>query len=64
MELSEQQVEQVLIHLRSKGIAMHSLEEDLLDHLCCMIEARIDNKSFESVFDEVMLEFSAELYDT
>lgn len=60
MELSEQQVEQVLIHLRSKGIAMPSLEEDLLDHLCCMIEARIDQRSFEEVFHEVMLEFSAE----
>jgi hypothetical protein len=60
MELSEQQVEQVLIHLRSKGIAMPSLEEDLLDHLCCMIEARNDQRSFEEVFHEVMLEFSAE----
>lgn len=60
MELSEQQVEQVLIHLRSKGIAMPSLEEDLVDHLCCMIEARIDQRSFEEVFHEVMLEFSAE----
>jgi hypothetical protein len=60
MELSEQQVEQVLIHLRSKGIAMPSLEEDLLDHLCCMIEARNEQRSFEEVFHEVMLEFSAE----
>lgn len=60
MELSEQQVEQVLNHLRSKGIAMPSLEEDLLDHLCCMIEARNDRESFEKVFDEVMLEFSAD----
>jgi hypothetical protein len=60
MELNEQQVEQVLIHLRSKGIAMQSLEDDLLDHVCCMIEARNENKLFDEVFKEVMLEFSAD----
>jgi len=60
MELNEQQVEQVLTHLRSKGIAMQSLQDDLLDHLCCMIEQRNDTKSFDEVFKEVMLEFSAD----
>jgi hypothetical protein len=60
MELTEQQVELVLSHLRSKGLAMQSLEDDLLDHVCCMIEQRNETKSFDEVFKEVMLEFSAD----
>ena len=44
MGLSEEQIAIIRDHIACSGIRMQSLQEDVLDHLCCVLEAE-DNSS-------------------
>jgi len=59
MNLSEDQVDQVSRLIKRLGVQNRQTGDDLLDHLCCMIEARLSGGSFEKALDEVVKEFPA-----
>jgi len=60
MDLRDDQFEQVSL-LVNRSVSMHSLRVELLDHLCCHIEAQLDSGiSFELAFKEAILQLSPE----
>jgi len=59
MELSDEQVEQVWKIVSNSGFRGQHTGNDLLDHLCCMIESRLPQQSFEKALHEVLLLFPA-----
>ncbi len=60
MELRDDQFEQVSL-LVNRSVSMHSLRVQLLDHLCCHIEAQMDaGISFDSALKEAILQLSPE----
>jgi ribosomal protein S13 len=46
MELTEEQVETIRKRIRDSGITRKDLENDLLDHLCCLVEQEMETSSF------------------
>jgi hypothetical protein len=56
MELSEEQIAFIRSDLQQRGIVDFNLETDLLDHLCCMVEARPE-ESFDNAYREVLKTF-------
>ena len=60
MELRDDQFEQVSL-LVNRSVSMHTLRVQLLDHLCCHIEAQMDaGISFDSALKEAILQLSPE----
>ncbi len=60
MDLQDDQFEQVSM-LVNHSVSMHSLRVELLDHLCCHIEAQLDSGiSFEAAMNEAILQLSPE----
>ena len=60
MDLRDDQFEQVSL-LVNRSVSMHSLRVELLDHLCCYIEAQLDlGISFEAALNEAILQLSPE----
>ena len=60
MELRDDEFEQVSL-LVNRSVSMHSLRVELLDHLCCHIEAQMDaGISFDSALKEAILQLSPE----
>lgn len=60
MDLRDDQFEQVTL-LVNRSVSMHSLRIELLDHLCCHIEAQLDSGiSFEVAFKEAIQQLSPE----
>jgi hypothetical protein len=56
--LTEQQITWIQKEIKIKGIADTSLEDDLLDHICCIIEENLaKGSSFEIAFDLVIEKF-------
>ncbi|MEL6670936.1 MAG: M23 family metallopeptidase [Bacteroidota bacterium] len=56
--LSEFQVQRIAEDLTMLGFSYQALEEELLDHVCCGIEAKMaDGQSFESAYEDIMQEF-------
>jgi hypothetical protein len=50
-QLSEQQIEAICGRLQQEGITDLKLEQDLIDHFCCYMEARMDGGvDFEQAF--------------
>ena len=48
MKLTNEQVDQIRLHIQKSGIRFQSLEDDVLDHLCCILEDEKDpNVNFE-----------------
>lgn len=56
MELSEEQIVFIRNDLQQRGIVDPDLGDDLLDHLCCMVEVRPET-SFDDAYREVMKAF-------
>lgn len=49
--ISEQQQEFILNDIRARGIELVSLQQDLLDHVCCIIEQNLEEDgNFESFY--------------
>jgi hypothetical protein len=59
MELSDEQVDRVSNMLEREGLRNRITGNDLLDHLCCMIEAQLHRTSFESALEQALLQFPA-----
>jgi len=60
MELRDDEFEQVSL-LVNRSVSMHTLRIELLDHLCCHIEAQLDaGISFDSALKEAILQLSPE----
>jgi hypothetical protein len=58
MELNEKQVEQVEQQLIVHGINMYELRQSLLDHVCCLIEEKLEyGKAFSDAFEEAFNAF-------
>lgn len=58
MELNEKQVEQVEQQLIAHGISMYELRKSLLDHVCCLIEEKLEyGKAFSDAFEEAFNAF-------
>lgn len=56
--LSQSQVDQVYDVIVTQGVTYNSLQTDLLDHLCCMIEIKMDEGSeFKESLKSSMNEF-------
>src|SRR5690349_19902520 len=48
MKLTHEQVELIRGHIRQSGIQLQSLEDDVLDHVCCVLENENDlNVNFQ-----------------
>ncbi len=57
-ELNTKQVGQVEQELSEKGISLLALRQDLLDHICCAIEYKLEQgKSFSIAFEEAFSAF-------
>ena len=53
MKLSSDQENKIRAHVESQGVKTDSLKEDIIDHLCCVIETRLSsNKSFDQLLEE------------
>jgi hypothetical protein len=56
--LSDQQVDCILDDIRAKGITIEGLQENLLDHVCILIEQELEaGGSFEACYDRVIRAF-------
>lgn len=57
--LTEAQIEYIRERIRQEGINRTDLEYDILDHLCCLIEAEMDGgENFEDAFEKVFKDFA------
>ena len=58
MKLSDKQIDWIAKDLYKKGLTYHPLQEELLDHVCCAIEANLQKgESFEATYPIVMADF-------
>src|SRR6476620_7564443 len=56
--LSESQIDFILSDIRARGIEMESLQQNLLDHICCLIEHNLEeNGDFEGFYSSVVSTF-------
>lgn len=61
--LTTMQVNLIRGDLRREGIEMNELEDDLLDHICCVLEEEMHNyESFEIAYEHVKREFCPDGY--
>jgi hypothetical protein len=56
--ISEQQVDFILSDISARGIEMVGLQQDLLDHICCIIEHNLDDDgNFENFYFSTLTTF-------
>ena len=59
MKLSDKQVSHIRKEVEGSGIQLESLIEDVLDHLCCVVEVKMDGgKDFQVVAKEALVELA------
>lgn len=59
----EDQLHRIRNDLVAKGLTYESLQDDILDHLCCMIEEKLDEgDDFESSYGEIMSEIEGDTF--
>lgn len=57
-ELSQDQVDFIAEDIRRRGIFLRGLQDDLLDHICCLIENNLGNAmDFRTAYEEVLKDF-------
>jgi hypothetical protein len=56
MQLSETQIQFIENDIAARGIAMESLQQELLDHICCILEQR-NGEPFETAYASVIRSF-------
>ncbi len=56
MELTEQQIEFIRADIREKGVTLNSLADDIVDHICCFLEAH-DGTEFKTAYEEAIRMF-------
>ena len=56
--LSDQQIDYILNDIGARGVEMESLQHNLLDHVCCIIEQNLEAKGdFESFYQKTIKTF-------
>lgn len=56
--ISEQQIDFILDDISARGVRLVSLQQDLLDHVCCLIEQNLDEGGdFEGYYQSVISRF-------
>lgn len=61
MSLSKEQITFISRHIEREGIENPDLRNDMLDHICCAVEANLEESSdFEEVFNQVLADFCPE----
>ena len=56
--LSDQQIDFIAADIRARGVHLESLHENLLDHICIIMEERMQNEEeFETLYAEVIKTF-------
>ena len=48
--LTDEQIDFIADDIRIRGVFTQSLQEDLLDHICCFIEEQDDERPFEEIY--------------
>lgn len=59
MHLSDAQVDIIHREIRRNGILLNDLRDDLVDHICCLVEERMDELSFDAAKKEVLDSFGS-----
>lgn len=58
-ELNEKQISEVFEELKTRGLSHHNLREEILDHVCCLIELSVsEGKTFEDALETALSDFS------
>ncbi|MDF2452371.1 MAG: hypothetical protein K0S26_1875 [Bacteroidota bacterium] len=56
--ISDTQIDYILNDISARGVEMESLQQNLLDHVCCIIENNLDeNGDFESFYQKTIKTF-------
>ena len=56
--LTDQQIDFILNDISARGVEMESLQQDLLDHICCIIEQQLEaNGDFERFYETTIKTF-------
>ncbi|PZF71368.1 hypothetical protein [Taibaiella soli] len=56
--LSDQQIDYILDDISARGVKMEGLQQDLLDHVCCIIEQNLEaNGDFEQFYQTAIQKF-------
>jgi hypothetical protein len=57
-QLSDKQIDHILNDIGARGVEMESLQQNLLDHVCCIIEQDLEeNGDFESFYEKTIKTF-------
>ena len=57
-QLNEQQIDYIINDIGARGVEMESLQQNLLDHICCVIENNLEaNGDFESFYKKTIQTF-------
>lgn len=57
-QISDQQIDYILSDISARGVEMESLQQNLLDHICCIIENNLEeNGDFESFYQKTIETF-------
>ena len=57
-QLSDQQIDYIFDDISARGVEMESLQQNLLDHICCIIEQDLEaNGDFESFYQKTIRTF-------
>ncbi|MES2513990.1 MAG: hypothetical protein V4580_07585 [Bacteroidota bacterium] len=57
-QLSDQQIDYIFDDISARGVEMESLQQNLLDHVCCIIEQDLEaNGDFESFYKKTIKTF-------
>lgn len=59
MKITDKQLEFIQADVFNRGIHMHSLAEDIIDHICCAIEASEEGE-FDQIYKAVIDAFGEE----
>jgi len=58
VELTEQNISEIEVLIEARGVEMKELSYDLVDHVCCMIETKMEEgKSYTSALEESIASF-------
>jgi hypothetical protein len=56
--VNDKQIDFILSDIRARGVEMESLQQNLLDHVCCIIEQNLEeNGDFESFYQKTIRTF-------
>lgn len=57
-KVTDEHIDFILADLKSKGIVLKDLQENIVDHVCCLIETElIENGDFETHYEKIIPQF-------